>query len=109
MKYKEYRKYVSEKSAELERYAEILLVMEGATVDNLAFAEAYVNFLTLKLECLRVVTRYYNEMYANSFWFMKPKVAKRIRAIGIEHSITLHNLLNATMYKDYQQKKLNND
>ena len=105
MNYKEFREYRIKKEVELDRSANTLLILEDYGADSLVFAEAYEGLLKQKLEYLRVAIKFFDDMYKNSFWFMKPLVAKRLRRLAFEHSITVHNLVVATMYRKQQQPK----
>lgn len=102
MTHKEFVEYTKEKGAELEKSAKALLIIEEYGIDSVIFAEAYEGLLKAKLEYYRVITEYYQQMYDNSFWFMKPLVAKKLRMFGAFHSHTLSKLVIATMYRKYQ-------
>lgn len=111
MNYKEFSKVRKEYGERLDQIADALFNLELGDTNCLTFYSVYEQFLDTKCKFLQVLFDFYKQMYDNSFFFMKPLVARRVRALCIEHRSTLKTLTLVRLYMNLLEnnKKDEND
>lgn len=107
MKYDEFLKTRRELNDTLEKLSQALLTMEVDGTDKMEFVILHEQYLETELQLHRVESQFWMQMYYNSFWFMKRKIAKQFNVVSELHGRTLHRLYSVRIYKKMLQSQIN--